>query len=63
VLQEGSCDSLSGTADFDAGSVDENGESSARVKATLDDLSGNYALTIIDPDTEDYETPLACGDI
>ena len=63
VLQEGSCDSLSGAADFDAGSVDENGESSARVKATLDDLSGNYALTIIDPDTEDYETPLACGDI
>jgi hypothetical protein len=63
VLQEGSCDSLSGNADFDAGEIDENGESSARVLATLDDLSGNYALTIIDPDTEDYETPLACGDI
>ena len=63
VLQEGSCDSLSGAADFDAGEIDENGESSARVLATLDDLSGNYALTIIDPDTEDYETPLACGDI
>ena len=63
VLQEGSCDSLSGNPDFEAGTIDANGESSARVKATLDDLSGNYALTIIDPDTEDYSTPLACGDI
>ena len=63
VLQEGSCDSLSGTADFDAGELDENGESSARVLATIDDLSGNYALTIIDPDTEDYDVPLACGDL
>ena len=63
VLQEGSCDSLSGTPDLEAGTIDANGESSARVKATIDDLSGNYALTIIDADTEDYETPLACGDI
>lgn len=63
VLQKGSCDSLSGTPDFEAGTIDANGESSARVKATVDDLSGNYALTIIDPDTEDYEAPLACGDI
>lgn len=63
VVQEGSCDDLSGNADFDAGTIDENGESSDRIRITPDDLDGNYALTIVDADTEDYAEPLACGDI
>lgn len=63
VVQEGSCDDLSGTADFDAGTIDENGESSDRIRITPDELDGNYALTIVDADTEDYAEPLACGDI
>jgi hypothetical protein len=63
VVQEGSCDDLSGAADFDAGEIDENGESSDRIRITPDELDGNYALTIVDADTEDYAEPLACGDI
>ena len=63
VVQEGSCDDLSGNADFDAGTIDENGESSDRIRITPDDLDGNYALTIVDADTEDYAEPLACGNI
>lgn len=63
ILQEGSCKALSGTADFEAGSLDADGSATARIHATPEELSGNYALTIIDPDTEDYETPLACGNI
>ncbi|CAN5375042.1 hypothetical protein BH09CHL1_BH09CHL1_25260 [soil metagenome] len=63
IVQEGSCDDLSGVADFDAGSIDENGESSDRIRITPDELDGNYALTIVDAETEDYAEPLACGDI
>lgn len=63
VVQEGSCDDLSGEPDFEAGAIDENGESSDRIRITPDELDGNYALTIVDVDTEDYEEPLACGDI
>ncbi|CAN5375307.1 hypothetical protein BH09CHL1_BH09CHL1_25270 [soil metagenome] len=63
IVQEGSCDDLSGAADFDAGSIDENGESSDRIRITPDELDGNYALTIVDAETEDYAEPLACGDI
>jgi hypothetical protein len=63
VLQEGSCDDLAGESAFDVGEIDENGEASGRVRATPDELDGNYALTIIDADSEDYEDPLACGDI
>jgi len=63
VLQEGSCDDLAGESAFDVGEIDENGEATGRVRITPDDLDGNYALTIVDADTEDYEEPLACGDI
>lgn len=63
VVQEGSCDNLSGTADFDAGALDASGESSDRIRITPDELDGNYALTIVDADTEDYAAPLACGNI
>jgi hypothetical protein len=63
VVQEGSCDDLSGNADFDAGSVDASGESSGRIRIIPADLSGEYAVTIVDADTTDYANPLACGDI
>jgi hypothetical protein len=63
VLQEGSCDDLAGEPAFEVGEIDDNGEATGRVRATPDELDGNYALTIIDADSEDYEAPLACGDI
>jgi hypothetical protein len=63
VVQEGSCDDLSGTADFDAGELDADGASSDRIRITPDELDGNYALTIVDAETEDYAAPLACGNI
>ena len=63
VVQEGSCDDLSGTADFDAGELDADGASSDRIRITPDELDGNYALTIVDAGTEDYAAPLACGNI
>ena len=63
VIQEGSCDDLAGESAYDVGEIDDQGESSGRVRITPEDLAGDYALTIVDADTEDYEEPLGCGDI
>jgi len=63
VLQEGTCRRPAGEPAFELGELDEQGEVSARIRATPDSLIRNYAITVIDPDTEDYEEPLACGNI
>ncbi len=63
VIQEGSCRRLSGEPAFEVGEIDDQGEASGRIRITPEELVGEYAITIIDPDTEDYEEPLGCGDI
>lgn len=63
VIQEGSCRRLAGEPAFDVGEIDDQGEASGRIRITPEELVGEYAITIIDPDTEDYEEPLGCGDI
>jgi hypothetical protein len=62
-IQEGSCDDLAGEEAYAAGELDENGESSARVRVDLDDLLGMYVVTLVDADTLDFANPLACGEI
>jgi hypothetical protein len=63
VLQAGSCDDLAGEPAYRAGELDAAGTSRARVRASLDELEGAFAVTLVDPDTLDYAEPLACGDI
>lgn len=63
VLQEGTCRRPAGDPAYEIGELDEQGEVSARIRVTPDSLIGEYAVTVIDPDTEDYEEPLACGNI
>jgi hypothetical protein len=63
VIQEGSCRRLAGEPAFEVDEIDDQGEASGRIRITPAELVGDYAITIIDPDTEDYEEPLGCGDI
>jgi hypothetical protein len=63
VIQEGSCRRLAGEAAFEVDEIDDQGEASGRIRITPESLVGEYAITIIDADTEDFENPLGCGDI